>query len=132
MRVAHMDAHDQNEFGDLLRHTGNIEIGPELLREAHVAAIAGLQIAVVRRSIDGQNIERLELAGLCQFLAQLLAGPHQALVLVPARSIHFPLQACIEQFEIEHREFGRIGTRRDCKRQCQQNGDEPCSHDGDP
>ena len=92
------------------------EIGPELLREVHVAATAGLQIAVVRRSIDGQNIEQLELAGPCQFLAQLLAGPHQALVLVPAWSINLPLQACIEQFEIKHREFGRIGKRRDCNR----------------
>ena len=45
-----------------------------MLREAHVAAIAGLQIAVVRRSIDWRNIEPLELAGLYQFLAQLLAA----------------------------------------------------------
>jgi hypothetical protein len=62
----------------------------------------------------------------------LLAGPHQALVLVPARSIQFSRQARIKQFEIEHRKPGRIGTRRDGKRQREQNGGEPCSHDGDP
>jgi hypothetical protein len=63
MLVAYIDAHDQNERGDLCAIAA-IEIRPELLREAHVAATAGLQIAVVRRSIDWRNIEPLELAGL--------------------------------------------------------------------
>jgi hypothetical protein len=56
MRVAHIDAHHQNEPGELLHHTRNVEIGPGLLREAH-SANARLPIAVVRRSIDRRNIE---------------------------------------------------------------------------
>ena len=81
MRDAYIDAHDQNELRRPFAPHRSDEIGSELLREAHVAAIAGLQIAVVRRSIDRRNIEPLELAGLRQFPAQLLGHPHQALVL---------------------------------------------------
>jgi hypothetical protein len=78
----------------------------------HVAAAASLQIAAVRRSIDRGNVEQMELAGFGQFLAQLIADAHQPSLLVGPRSVHFALKAGIDQFEIEHRDLGRIGMNR--------------------
>jgi hypothetical protein len=60
------------------------------------------------------------------------------MLLVLAWSVHFALQAGVEQLEIEHREFGRIGMGLDpnrlhqTKRQHHTNGCELYSHDGDP
>ena len=82
MHVAQVDVHVENEVRDLLHHAGDGHIRAQLLRILHIATAAGLQIAAVRRSIHRGNVEQLELAGFRQSFAQLIADPHQAVMLV--------------------------------------------------
>jgi len=118
----------ENEVRDLLYHAGEDEIGAELLCKAHVATAAGLQIAAVRRSIDRRDVDDLKLAGIRRFLAQLIACPCQPVMLVRAGSIHLALQAGIDQLEIEHCDFRRIGACLRCDHECE---DERQFHDHD-
>jgi hypothetical protein len=62
----------------------------------------------------------------------LIADAHQPTLLVGPRTVHLALQARIDQFEIEHRDLGRIGMnrRRNHQRQC--GGGEQRSHESDP
>ena len=47
-----------------------------------------------------------------QFPARLIAGGHQPAVLIATRSIDSTPQAGAHQFEVEHRDFRRIGANR--------------------
>ena len=109
MDVPHVNIHIENEVRDLLNHTGDGKISAELLCVLHVA---GLPVAAVRRSIDRRNVEEDELAGFRQRLSHLIACAHQPALLIRPRSLHFTLKTGVHQFEIKHRNFGRVGTCR--------------------
>ena len=47
----------------------------------------------MRCSIDRRDVEKAELAGLNQFLAQLIADAHQPIPFIGPRSIHLTLKA---------------------------------------
>jgi len=53
VRVAQEQLDVEDDARDLLHHAGDFEIGAELPRQFRVASAAGLQIALMRRSIDG-------------------------------------------------------------------------------
>ena len=53
MGIPQIDIHIEDESRDLLNHTCNGNVGTELLRQVYITTAAGLQIAGVRRSIDG-------------------------------------------------------------------------------
>lgn len=129
MDVPHVNIHIENKVRDLLNHTGDGKISAEPLRVLHVAAAAGLPVAAVRRSIDRRNVEEDELAGFRQRLAHLIARAHQPALLIRPRSLHFTLKTGIHQFEIKHRDFGRVGTCRRWDHQRQRHEDEDRFHD---
>ena len=112
MDVPHVNIHIENKVRDLLNHAGDGKISAELLCVLHVAAAAGLQMAAMRRSVDRRNVEEDELAGFRQGPAQLVACAHQPSLLVRPRPLYFALKAGVHQFEIKHRNFRRVGTRR--------------------
>ena len=112
LHVAQIDIDVEDEVRNLLHHAGDFEIGAELLRQFHIAAAAGLQIALMRRSIDRRDVEHLELAGLAQFLAQLVADLHQPRLFIRALDVHLGLEAGVDHLEIEHRKLRRIGGMR--------------------
>ena len=86
---------------------------PSCLCQFHVTAAASLQIALMRRSIDRRDIDDLELAGLAQFLAHLIADPHQPVMFVGLRCRRIsPSKAGVDHLEIEHRKLGRFGRVR--------------------
>ena len=59
-------------------------INIKLLRQLHVTAAASLQIALMRRSIHGRDVDDLELAGLAELSSQLVTGPLQPVTVVRA------------------------------------------------
>jgi hypothetical protein len=85
------------------------EIGIKLLRQLHVTTAASLQIALMRRSIHGRDVDDLELAGLAQFFSQLVAGPLQPVTVVRAQPARLVLKAGIDHLQIEHGKPGRLG-----------------------
>jgi len=110
--VAQENVDVEDEVGNLLHHPCHGKVGAKFFRELDVAAAAGLQIAGMRGGIDRGNINDLELAGICQTFAHLIADAHQPLLLVGSRPVHLALQAAVDHLEIEHRKFRRIGARR--------------------
>lgn len=112
MCVPQVDIHIENKVRDLLNHTGDGKISTKLLRVFHVAAATGLQVTGVRCSMDRRDIENDEFSGFRQRFSELIAGVLQPPLLVRAWSIHFALQAGINQLEIKHSNFGRICMRR--------------------
>jgi hypothetical protein len=97
-----------------------------------IAASTGLQVTAVRRSIDRCNVEEDELAGFRQRPTQLIARAHQPALLIPPRSVYFALKAGIDQFEVEHCDFGRIGACRRRGQQHQRDDETGNSHDRGP
>ena len=112
MGIAQVDIHIENKVRDLLNHARDGKICTNLLCVLHIAATAGLQVTAVRCSIDRRNVENGKFSGFRHRLAQLIAGVHQPPLFVRPRPIHFALQAGIDQFEVEHSDFERIGMCR--------------------
>ena len=106
MRIPQVDIHIENEGRDLLNQTGDGEIGTKLLCVLDVAAAACLQVIGVRRSIYRRDVEDDKFSGFRQRFSELIAGVLQPPLLVRAWSIHFALQAGINQLEIKHGNFG--------------------------
>src|ERR1700734_301106 len=70
----------ENQVGNFLYDARYFEIGIKLLRQLHVTTAASLQIALMRRSIHGRDVDDLELAGLAQLFSQLGPGKLQPAV----------------------------------------------------
>jgi len=131
MRIPQVDIHIENEGRDLLNQTGDGEIGTKLLCVLDVAAAACLQVTGVRRSIYRRDVEDDEFSISRQRFAQLFGDVLQPPLFVHLRSIHFALQAGIEQFEVEHSGLKRVGMyRRDRQHQCDDENKD--SHDRGP
>lgn len=59
-------------------------------------------------ALTGDDVEDDEIVGFRQRPTLLIACAHEPALLVRPRSVHFPLQAGVDQFEIKHRNFGRV------------------------
>jgi hypothetical protein len=116
-----------------LHHAGYFDVGVELLRELQITPAAGLQIALMRRSIHRRDVKTLELTGLAEFLPDLITDTKQTILFIRTRPIDLARKTGVDHLEIEYREprwFGRLRWRRSQQHEKQQ--DSECSHNCDP
>ena len=99
----------ENQVGDFLYDARYFQISIKLLRQLHVTTAASLQIALMRRSINGRDVDHLKFAGPAQFVSQLVTGPLQSVTIVRAQPARRVLKAGIDHLQIEHGKPGRLG-----------------------
>lgn len=109
MNVPQIQPDIENQVGDFLYDARYFQISIQLLRQLHVTTAASLQIALMRRSIHGRDVNDLELAGFAQFFAQLIAGPLQPVTVVRTQPARWVRKAGIDHLQIEHGKPGRLG-----------------------